>query len=490
MTQGLCCLLVLWFAAAMPAADLDQFFQPGKIRTLIISGRNNHDWRATTPFLRGVLQDSGRFDVRVTEEPAGLTFDAVMPYQLIVVNYVGPRWGHAAEHAVGSAVRSGAGLVVIHGSTYPFGQMPVLAEGHGRTDIREKPWKDYGEMVGATWTEKSGHGKRHIFTVKLQDRRHPITRGMTESFAISDELYHNLDVKEGVHVLATAYDDPAMNGTGEDEPLLWTLVYGKGRVFQTALGHDLGAMSAPGFVTTFARGAEWAATGKVTLPAEMHVEMPAGDPVRVQLVVGGHDFAPTLFKIFEGRQDIRTNVVYQPAAYTKGRLKSADVVVQYDMMQPITEEHRANLRRYLESGKGLVVLHHAVASYQDWEWWWRDVTGVRYVLKGQTDMPESSYKHDIWMDTETIAEHPVTRGIPPMRIYDESYKDMWFSPDIDVLIETDHPTSDGPLAWIGPYDDARVVVIQLGHGPEAHNHTHFQKLVQNAIRWAAGREEQ
>jgi hypothetical protein len=48
--------------------------------------------------------------------------------------------------------------------------------------------------------------------------------------------------------------------------MLWIVDYGKGRVFTTVLGHDVAAVQTPAFVTTFTRGAEWAATGSVTLP--------------------------------------------------------------------------------------------------------------------------------------------------------------------------------------------------------------------------------
>ena len=67
------------------------------------------------------------------------------------------------------------------------------------------------------------------------------------------------------------------NGSGEDEPLLLAVSYGEGRVFHTALGHALEAIRCVGFATTFQRGTEWAATGKVTQP--IPADFPAADHV-------------------------------------------------------------------------------------------------------------------------------------------------------------------------------------------------------------------
>ena len=156
-----------------------------------------------------------------------------------------------------------------------------------------------------------------------------------------------------------------------------------------------------------------------------------------------------------------------------------------NMMSP---EQRESLRGFVEAGVGVVALHHAIFGRVGWRWWWEEVIGARYVLEASDSMPASDYRHDIWMKTETVAEHPVTKGVPPMLIYDEGYMDMWYSPEIQVLMKTEHEYSDGTLAWISPYDKAPVAVIQLGHGREAHNHPDFQKLVHNAILWAAGRE--
>lgn len=242
-----------------------------RLRALILSGANNHDWRTTTPFLQKILEATGRFEVSVELEPSRLTAADLKAVDVLVLDYNGPRWGAAAEAAVAGFVRRGKGLVVVHGASYAFGEMEILTDNHQRTGKFEPPWPEYAQMTGVRWTNgppRSGHGKRHRFRVEIVDRNHPVTRGLEPAFEIDDELYHRLVFEPNVHVLARAFDAPEIGGTGQFEPILWTVRFGKGRVFHTTLGHDLKAMQAPGFRITLARGAEWAATGKVTLPSE------------------------------------------------------------------------------------------------------------------------------------------------------------------------------------------------------------------------------
>jgi type 1 glutamine amidotransferase len=114
--------------------------------------------------------------------------------------------------------------------------------------------------------------------VEIIDREHPITKGLPPKLLQpDDELYANLrwQPRENYRILATAWDDHSLYGgkarqptpgPGLDHPMLWVSQQGAGRVFVTALGHDAPAVSTPTFQTTFTRGAEWAATGNVTLP--------------------------------------------------------------------------------------------------------------------------------------------------------------------------------------------------------------------------------
>ena len=64
--------------------------------------------------------------------------------------------------------------------------------------------------------------------------------------------------------LATALAAKEKGGSGRHEPMLFTVEYGKGRVFHTPMGHGNNSQECVGFITSLVRGAEWAATGKVT----------------------------------------------------------------------------------------------------------------------------------------------------------------------------------------------------------------------------------
>ncbi|HET7212265.1 MAG TPA: ThuA domain-containing protein [Terriglobia bacterium] len=281
-------------------ADRIPLFKKGAIRVLILTGQNNHDWRSTTPVLRDMLLNTGRFDVRVNEEPTGMTAETLAIYNVVVLNYNGPRLGQTAESALEDFVRSGGGLVGVHGANWAFSGLVVLGAGSVPTEIMEPPWPAYKQMIGGVWSDQppaSGHAPRHKFNVKVVDQDSPITEGLPKTFEANDELYHNMHMAPGVHILATAFDDlankshtppPASAGketqtatgpdrsakwphldnnpTGKDEPMLWTIRYGRGRTFYTTLGHDVKAMDLPGFSTTFVRGVEWAATGKVKQP--------------------------------------------------------------------------------------------------------------------------------------------------------------------------------------------------------------------------------
>ena len=62
------------------------------------------------------------------------------------------------------------------------------------------------------------------------------------------------------------------------------LNYGDGRIFHTILGHDDYSFECVGFMTTFTRGTEWAATGEVTIPVPE--DFPEADETSSQKFAG------------------------------------------------------------------------------------------------------------------------------------------------------------------------------------------------------------
>ncbi len=479
------------FTIQSHAADLPP------VRVLILTGESDypyHDWRSTTPFLRDLLDRSKRFDVKVAEEVRGLDGRALESYDLLVLNYNGPRWGETTERAVEGFVRGGKGMVAVHGVSYgAFFGMEYRKSKWVFPESGASGWRAYVDLLGSSWKpENIGHAVRHAFKVKWIDRDHPVSRGLPESFPVSDELYHRLDLLPGVKILATAYDDPNMGGTGKDEPMLWTVSFGKGRVVHTPLGHDTAAMYADGFQTAFVRSCEWAATGTVSLPASPP-PLKSNGPVRALVATGGHDYPVDFYELFQDQDDlVWTHATSQASAFTQGMKDKYDVLVLHDMYEQIGPKEQANLREFVERGGGVVSIHHSIVDYTSWPWWYEQVVGGKFFTAPMGAHDKSEYKEGVDLvvkPAKGLGGHPVIRGLGPLVVNDEAYRKMWQSDKITALMETDSPLNDRPVVYAGPCQTARVLYIQLGHGESTFRNPGYRKLVRNSIFWCSRRLE-
>ncbi|MDR0384496.1 MAG: ThuA domain-containing protein [Prevotellaceae bacterium] len=255
------------------------------VKALIVTGQNNHNWQVSSVILQKYLNESGIFTADLAISPKkGEDMSAFRPdfsaYKVIVLDYNGDAWSDETNSAFLKYVKNGGGVVVYHAANNAF-----------------RKWKEYNEIIGlGGWEDRNetdgpyvyfqdgkevrdtspgpggSHGKKHEFKIALRNKKHPITKGLPETWTHSrDELYDRLrGPAKNLTILATAYSDKNTGGTGRDEPTLMVINWGRGRIFHTVLGHVGGEQAHPAidgasFIVTFLRGAEWAATGKVTL---------------------------------------------------------------------------------------------------------------------------------------------------------------------------------------------------------------------------------
>lgn len=260
--------------------------EDNKVKTLIVTGQSNHKWKVSSVAIKLILENSGLFAVNVAVSPeTGKIMSNFKPdfasYQLVVLDYNGDRWPEETEKSFLDFVENGGGVVVYHAANNAF-----------------KDWKEYNRIIGfggwegrdetsgpyiymkegcLMYDEKSSgcagsHGVRHEFLLLCGNPEHPVTKGLPAAWRhAQDELYDRMRgtgiVKD---VLFWGYSDPATKGSGRDELAMFTVDYGNARIFHTTLGHAGNslenniAMQCTGFQVTLLRGAEWAATGKVT----------------------------------------------------------------------------------------------------------------------------------------------------------------------------------------------------------------------------------
>lgn len=281
--------LFLTFALGVAGAAAAQ---PEPLPVLIVDGINNHDWQAATKGIRAILDATGRFAVDVsTSPPRDAPQDAwdhwrpdFSRYKAVIVNFNGGhlddgiRWPAEVERSFVDFVHRGGGIVIYHAANNAF-----------------LHWPEYNEIIGLGWRDKSfgpglivsqdgrhvvtvpagtglnpGHGPRHDFQIHVFNGNHPITRGLPAVWLHpSEQLTHGQHgPAKGLTILTYA---PSKDSK-ENEVMDWVSRYGKGRIYTTMLGHTWKDEANPNlddvvFQTLFARGVEWVATGRVSIPA-------------------------------------------------------------------------------------------------------------------------------------------------------------------------------------------------------------------------------
>jgi type 1 glutamine amidotransferase len=194
--------------------------------------------------------------------------------------------------------------------------------------------------------------------------------------------------------------------------------------------------------------------------------------------------------MFNSFQGIKYDTVSHPKAnilLESNDIKKYSCLVFYDMFQEINENQKTAMLKLLEQGMGMVFLHHALVSYQDWPEF-EKIIGGKYHLKPSNGQPASTYKHDVNFAVKVVAgidTHPITKGLKDFQIHDEVYGSFSVGRHVTPLIQTDHPESTPTIGWCHQYKNSRIVYLQLGHDHYAYENTNYRTLVKRSILWVS-----
>ncbi len=212
------------------------------IRAVMVTGHHHpaHDWRATTEAVRAALGRDSRFQLTVWEDPEKLATEDLGQYDLLIQNYCNwetPTLSAPAREKLLRFVRGGKGLLLVH-----FANGAWL------------DWPEYRWLSRRVWIDPvSGHDPYGAFRVEARGS-HPITEGI-QPFETRDELYFRQQGMLPVQPLLFAKSKV----TGQDEPLAFVYQEGKGRVFQSLLGHAGESLRTPAVAEILRRAAAWVA---------------------------------------------------------------------------------------------------------------------------------------------------------------------------------------------------------------------------------------
>jgi len=216
-----------------------------------------------------------------------------------------------------------------------------------------------------------------------------------------------------------------------------------------------------------------------------------GNEVPVAVVTGGHSYDVQGFhRLFRSLPGVDPYIQHLDdfASSSPEVRGSYDAVVFYLMPLPTPREgagewFNGNPRKAVlslrESGQGMLVLHHSILAWREWDEW-KAVTGLTDTAF--TYHPGESVRVEV-----SDPDHPITLGIKPWEMTDETYLLRDAAAGSRFLFSTPNPKSMRHIGWTREYGKARVFCFQPGHDARAWASPDFREALQRGILWSAGR---
>lgn len=215
------------------------------MKALIIQGGwDGHEPKKVANIFKRELTKAG-MEVEVSD-----TLDALLrpkrqlqALDLIVMEWTMGKISGEQWKALNAAVQSGVGFAGVHG---------------GMCDSFRNN-TDYQFMCGGQWVAHPGGVID--YRVQIVDHADPITADLDHFDMHSEQYYMHVDPSN--HVLATT----TFECNGCTMPVAWKRMWGKGRIFYSALGHVAADLKVKPARLIAVRGMVWAAAGKADAKA-------------------------------------------------------------------------------------------------------------------------------------------------------------------------------------------------------------------------------
>jgi type 1 glutamine amidotransferase len=209
-----------------------------KTNVLLFGGRG-HDWRGFSNTYTKFIEATGDFQLTVSGKLDDLREESLNEFDVILFFGSGGNFSNPAqEHGLDQFVKNGGGFVGVHAT-----------DAFKKSDV-------YWHIIGGRFI---GHGGGK-FPIVLEDKEHPTTRGI-EDFEIQDESY-----RDKFHAKAKLHTLGRINRGKEQHRMIWTQDYGKGRMWNTGLGHGKPAWNNPALKKLIIRSLYWTAKREVKDP--------------------------------------------------------------------------------------------------------------------------------------------------------------------------------------------------------------------------------
>jgi trehalose utilization protein len=208
--------------------------------------------------------------------------------------------------------------------------------------------------------------------------------------------------------------------------------------------------------------------------------------IKVAIIIGEH---PYQVQAFQNAFTVGTDfdVFVQGMEFFTGSSKEErenyDVVVFYNFHQHQPAQgtgwdELASLSQLGDTKQGILVLHHAILAYPEWDFWSKICC-----------IPNRSFSYhvDEHVAYNVVKEHPITNGVQNFSLVDETYCMDSAAADSEILISTEHNTSMRSILWTHNFKNSRVVCFQSGHDNRTYCNPSFRKLLHNSICWLAHR---